>query len=244
MTEKPLLYVANWKMQLPYTKAVEFARDNKHNFINLAKQSNAALVLCPSFDALSSIATLFNDNTILIGAQNCAPYPVGAYTGEVSVQSLQEIGCRYCIVGHSERRTYFHETDELIAQKIKLLQAHNIAPIVCIGETKEQHAKKEIHAVLRAQLEAVEPFEHIIIAYEPVWAIGTGIPATTSYIQEIFDWIAQECEKHIGAHYTLLYGGSVNGENAKELKAISGLGGFLIGNASLDFQKFQNIVLS
>lgn len=305
MKEKSLLYVANWKMQLSYTQAVTFARDNKNNFTHLAKQPKTTIVLCPSFDALSSIAPLFKETAIEIGAQNCAPYSVGAYTGEVAAQSLQEIGCTYCIVGHSERRTYFNEDDTLIAQKVRPLLENSITPIVCIGETKEQYEKKETYSVLRVQLEAVmnayrsypfdklranglrtefafspesievvrsnrnknkfvaetgtkaknehlypvrgepvEPFNHIVIAYEPIWAIGTGIPATPSYIQEIIAWIAQECDKNISSNYTILYGGSVNGDNTKELKTILGLGGFLIGNASLDFQKFQNIVLS
>lgn len=246
MNSKSLLYVANWKMQLSYAKSIDFARNNKNSFLEFSKTNT--IVLCPSFDALASITQLFKNTAIKIGAQNCAPYPLGPYTGEVAAESLHELGCTYCIVGHSERRTYFHETDSLIGQKTKLLLENNIMPIVCIGETKEQHEKKETHTVLRTQLEALSHVnktdKKIIIAYEPIWAIGTGIAAHPSYIQEIFNWLTQECTRSLGADYQLLYGGSVNEANAKEIKNISGINGFLIGNASLDFQKFQNIVLS
>lgn len=204
--------------------------------------------MCPSFDALAPITQLFKASNVYVGAQNCAAHQKGAYTGEICPQSIRECGAHYCIVGHSERRQHFGETNEVVAQKMELLLQNNVIPIVCIGETGQEYTDKKTYNILQKQLLAIfnsAKNKKIYIAYEPLWAIGTGIAAKSDYLQNIFTWLQTYCSKVLCSDgYKLLYGGSVNDNNAQDLKKITCLDGFLIGGASLDFQKFQNIVVS
>lgn len=231
---------------MSYGKSLDFCHMYKNQIIALAQ--NATIILCPSFLALAPITEIFKNTAISIGAQNCSEYEAGSYTGEVSSQSLAEIGIRYCIVGHSERRILFGETTNAITKKTNLLFQHNIMPIICIGETKDQFENKGTCTVLNEQLKPIlesipTNTQSIIIAYEPVWSIGTGIVPEITYLEEVFSWITK-----IAHHYAphcrvqLLYGGSVNEKNSTQLKNIPHINGFLIGGASTDFEKFSLII--
>lgn len=245
----PFLYVANWKMNLPYNQAVAWSK----NLPELTKfvDSEKKIVLCPSFDALYQIAQAVKESPIAIGAQNCSRHHAGAYTGEVAAQSLADLGCTYCIVGHSERRQQYNETDIEVAAKVERLLEVDIQPIICIGETKEQYQALETKHVLEKQLDFIMDVlnqmsnlrPQICIAYEPIWSIGTGLVADPDYLTDIFVWLDQlikdECPD---TQAQLLYGGSVTPENAAHLRSIAVIQGFLIGGASIDFQKLKNIV--
>ncbi|MGB8367351.1 MAG: triose-phosphate isomerase [Candidatus Babeliales bacterium] len=238
------IFVANWKMMMSRTKALTFCNDNRAAFAELSQSSQ--LVICPSFPMLASLVKIFEKTKIAIGAQNCSQYKEGAYTGDVSSKMLAEIGCRYCIVGHSERRYYFGETNKEIAEKIKQLFACNIQPIVCVGETKQEYENKKTLQVLAQQLDPICQIMNrenpIIIAYEPVWSIGTGIIPDQYYLSTIFSWLFDYMQQ-IPSHTLFLYGGSVNANNVALIKKIPHVSGFLIGSASTDFQKFEKIVL-
>lgn len=243
------LYIANWKMQLSYNQAIQVCKDHFNDLAHLS--TKRTIVLCPSFDALAPLAELFKKRNIHLGAQTCATQIKGAFTGQVSAQSLQELGCTYCIVGHSEQRQHCNQSNELIAQKVITLLHHNIKPIVCIGEHKNDHETQTTFATLEKQLTPIfnaitqlPTKDHTIcIAYEPIWSIGTGVIPEHDYLQEAFDWLAQQCNNRIPhTQVKLLYGGSVNENNSTALKKITGINGFLIGSASTDFKKFEKIV--
>jgi triosephosphate isomerase len=249
MSASDFLYVANWKMNFSCTQACAFIIDHYKDLVTLGQHH--AVVVCPSYEALYPIAHHINKTPIKLGAQNCSMHHAGAYTGDVCAESLREIGCTYCIVGHSEQRHYRHITDREVAAQAERLMTHQITPIICIGETKEQYETQETRRVLLQQLNLVTDVLNqynqarptVCIAYEPVWSIGTGNVAQPSYLQDIFGWLHDTCsELTTDVTYRFLYGGSINEENAAQLKAINHVGGFLIGNASLDFKKFKNIV--
>jgi len=246
------IVVGNWKMQLPFDDAYLWVKQNHDKLIEMADSVDAQIVLCPSFDALSAIAHLLADGPVALGAQDCSAFRFGAYTGQVSATSLAQIGCHYCIIGHSERRQYNHETDQEIADKMERLFKQGITPIACIGETKQAYEDKKTEEALTAQLKPLFariktlPYSQmpIIIAYEPIWSIGTGIIPEQNYLETIFHWLNQQCTAHLPKKqpYALLYGGSVNDENIQVIKQTPGLSGLLIGSASIDFQKLNNIV--
>ncbi len=251
------LFVANWKMNIHFSKAINFVKDNTAKLRTLGESNENKLILCPSFIALSSMITPLSKTNVGIGAQNCSQHKQGAFTGEVSAQSLAELGCQYCIVGHSERRIYFGETNEMVAEKVARLCEHNIQPIICIGETKKEFENKQVYEVLTSQLapilkvlkttrhDQVKKYEQLIIAYEPIWSIGTGIIPESTYLEQVFIWLGEHIKKHLpDTKLQLLYGGSVNEDNIADLKQILYINGFLIGGASTDFQKLKKIVLS
>jgi len=188
------LYVANWKMNLSFDESINFCTNN-NNVLQQPSNSAAKIIICPSFIALAPLATLLKNSPIAIGAQNCSEYASGAYTGEVSALSLAEIGVTHCIVGHSERRMYYDETTEKIINKIKLLYANNIIPIICIGETHKDFLSNQTFTTLTQQLDPIlktlpkDRQKHIIIAYEPVWSIGTGLIPTQEQLTKVFTWI-------------------------------------------------------
>ncbi len=244
------LFVGNWKMNMHFKKAINFVKYNIDELTSLGSNKNKSIILCPSFVALPGLIDLLQKTNISIGAQNCSQHNKGAYTGEVSAQSLAELGCQYCIVGHSEQRKYFTETNEMVAQKVAQLCEHNIQPIICIGETKEEFESKQVYEILAKQLtpvlKALKTFKtlSIIIAYEPVWSIGTGIIPEYYYLEQVFSWLTKHIKKQLpDAKLQLLYGGSVNEHNITDLKQILHINGFLIGGASTDFQKLKKIVL-
>jgi triosephosphate isomerase len=242
-------YVANWKMNLTFNQSINFCTTNHTSLQQLAK--TAEIVLCPSYDAIAPIAEIFKHTSITIGAQNCSEHALGAYTGEVSALSLAEIGIQYCIVGHSERRIQHNETTEKIIQKIYLLYAANITPILCIGETHEDFINSKTCNVLTEQLKPVcdairqqeEKNKKIIIAYEPIFSIGTGIIPEQQHLISVFAWLTDIVHTQLPDYdIQLLYGGSVNPNNITELKQIPPINGFLIGGASTDSEQFKKII--
>ncbi len=244
------LFVANWKMQKSFDTSLAFAHTHTQDLKTLAQHQRHQIVLCPSFPALFSFTQFFSKTNISIGAQTVSRHNKGAYTGQVSAQSLAEVGCTYCIIGHSETRKYQHESNVDIEQKCKELLKHNITPIICVGESKEQFEQKQTFDVLREQLKLI--FKAIVehnqnvgqyaIAYEPIWAIGTSIIPEVAYLEEVFAWLHKQCAQYTKAQFSLLYGGSVNAQNAHDILNIAHVNGLLIGGASLDFDSFNAIV--
>ncbi|HSC25570.1 MAG TPA: triose-phosphate isomerase [Candidatus Babeliales bacterium] len=245
------IYIANWKMNLSFTQSIDFCEDN---FILLQELSNnATVVLCPSFVALASLATKLKNSSIAIGAQNCSEYETGAYTGEVSALSLAQVGTAYCIVGHSEQRMYHNETTEKIIKKIKLLYHYNINPVLCIGETYDDLINNQTHTVLANQLTPIliaiaqekNDKKNIIVAYEPLWSIGTGMIPEPQQLVTIFAYLAQLIPTILPDYSVqLLYGGSVQKNNSVTLKKNPYINGFLIGNASINFKEFSAIIIN
>ncbi|MEX0940316.1 MAG: triose-phosphate isomerase [Candidatus Babeliales bacterium] len=248
--KKQFSVVCNWKMYFPLNTSIEWIIKHFSELIDLQSKTNQLLIICPSFDALYPIAQHIKNSPIRLGAQNCSTHDSGAYTGEVSAKSLAQIGCNFCIIGHSERRQYFKETNEEITQKISRLFSQAITPILCIGETKNEYENKATQQVLDQQLSKIplilkENDQSLYIAYEPIWAIGTGKIANISYLTTIFDYLQQKISQYPNKkNIRLLYGGSIKGESTSSLLKISNLNGFLIGNASTDFQELKKIVLS
>ncbi len=209
---------------------------------------NTLVVVCPPFPFLEMSTDYSNDSYFLVGAQDVSAEESGAFTGEISAAMLKSIELDYCIVGHSERRAYHHETDALIAKKVNQLLKHEIKPIVCCGEVlEEREAGKQFDVVKRQITDGLfhltaEEFKNIVIAYEPVWAIGTGKTATPDQAQEIHAYIrgliAEKYGKDVAEETSILYGGSCKPGNAKELFAKPDVDGGLIGGASLKAEDF------
>lgn len=238
----------NWKMNMLPNEAMAFIE----GLAPLVKNSEAEVVLCvPYTDLFYSLLTA-QDTNIKIGAQNMHWEESGAYTGEVSGKMLKSIGVEYVIIGHSERRQYFNETDETVNKKIKSAFANELKPIVCVGETLEQRETGKAEEIVTNQtkiaLEGLteEQVENTIIAYEPIWAIGTGKTATAedanNSIKAIRNEIAKNYGQNIADKVIIQYGGSVKASNAKELFSTSDIDGGLVGGASLKVEEFANIV--
>lgn len=246
------IFVANWKMQKSYNQAINWCIKNNKELAELSHIKN--IIICPSFESITKVQTLLNKN-INIGAQDCSAFEKGAYTGQVSAISLREIGINYCLIGHSETKINITNTDNLnnsISEKYFLLIKNNIKPIICIGETQEEREKNITYDILKHQIDMIInkikkeeiKINELIIAYEPIWAIGTGkVPKpeelnnTLIGIKKYINSILSDIE------LTILYGGSINLDNIEEFKNIGILNGFLLGNSSLDFQLFKKIVL-
>ena len=242
------IIAGNWKMNKLPNEAIAFIEE----LAPLVKNSENEVVLCvPYTDLFYALLTAQGTN-IKIGAQNMHFEESGAYTGEVSAEMLKSIGVEYVIIGHSERREYFNETDETVNKKLKKALTVGLKPIVCIGEKLEQReqgmAKDIVTTQIRLALEGLSPenVEKTIIAYEPIWAIGTGKTATKEDANETIKWIREEIEKIYGndvANCVIIqYGGSVKSENAKDLFTMPDIDGGLVGGASLDPQEFSKIV--
>ena len=215
---------------------------------------NTLMILCPPFPYLEMVSDYSNDSYFMVGAQNVNDNEKGAYTGEVSAEMLSSMDIEYCIVGHSERRAYYGETDAMIAKKVDQLLKHEIRPIVCCGEVLEERgAGKQFDGGKRQITEGLvhlsaEQFKELVIAYEPVWAIGTGKTATPEQAQEIHAFIrktiADKYGKEMADEISILYGGSCKPSNAKELFANPDVDGGLIGGAALQAEDFVNIALA
>jgi triosephosphate isomerase len=238
----------NWKMNMLPSEAIEFIE----GIAPLVKNSEAEIILCvPYTDLFYSLLTAQNTN-IKIGAQNMHWEESGAYTGEVSGEMLKCIGVEYVIIGHSERRQYFNETDETVNKKVKAALRNDLKPIVCVGETLEQREAGKTEEVITSQtklaLEGLteEQVQNTIIAYEPIWAIGTGKTATAedanNSIKDIRNEIRKNYGQNIAENVIIQYGGSVKASNAKELFSTSDIDGGLVGGASLKVEEFANIV--
>lgn len=245
---KPFLYIANWKMRKTFDQTKSFIADFGSDLAALAAKPGIEIVIAPSFVCLHySFAQL--DPAIGIAAQDCSTHSSGAYTGQVDAISLKQVGCRYGLVGHSEARSYGYQSDALVADKMEQLLQAGITPIVCIGETEADYKSNQTHAVLARQLAPLakilaaqkNPVD-IVIAYEPIWSIGTGLIADLVYLNDVFDFLTTWATHQNLKRTRIVYGGSVDESNAAVFKTIRHCDGFLIGSASLDFQKFQNIV--
>ena len=240
----------NWKMNMtssevaPYLDVFGLETD---------KVSNVDIAIIPPFTALAKASEILGGTQkIRLGAQNMSPEAKGAYTGEISATMLRDLFVRYVLVGHSERRRLFGETDELVHRKVVTALASELRPILCIGETLEERQAGQEKAVLEAQLRGAltgltsEQLEEIVIAYEPVWAIGTGLTATPAQAQEahqfIRDYLTKVSGPEIATKTRILYGGSVTADNARELLFQPDIDGALVGGASLDPRSFAEIV--
>ena len=240
----------NWKMNMLPNEAISFIEQ----IIPLVKDTNNEVILCvPYTDLFYSLLTAQNTN-IKIGAQNMHWEEKGAYTGEISGQMLKSIGVEYVIIGHSERRQYFAETDETVNKKVKSALANELKPIICVGETLEQREQGKAEEVITTQtvlaLEGInkEQMANIVLAYEPIWAIGTGKTATSEDANNSIKWVRNKVEelygKEVADQVIILYGGSVKAENAKELFSTTDIDGGLVGGASLKVDEFSKIVLA
>ena len=207
------------------------------------KTPNCDVIIGTPFTHLASVVAAIDTNKIGVAAENCADKEKGAFTGEVSAAMVASTGAKYVILGHSERRAYYHETPEILKTKVELALANGLTPIFCIGEVLEEREAGKHFEVVDAQIEgslfglSAEDFGKIILAYEPVWAIGTGKTATADQAEEIHEY-----GKEIAENCTILYGGSCNAGNAKELFAKPNVDGGLIGGASLSVDKFMPII--
>lgn len=244
MIRQPLV-VANWKMHGSRQTVVELINGVVSGATHF---SNTEVVICPPIVFLMQAADLVKSSPLKIGAQNVNAHSEGAYTGETSPSMLRDAGCQYVIVGHSERRTLYKETDEEVAAKCAAVIENNMTPIVCVGETLEERENNQMENVIHRQLKAVfamtKQIEKCVIAYEPVWAIGTGKTATTQQAQAVHQLIRSrlcDINNAAGKKVRILYGGSVKAGNASELFAMPDIDGGLIGGASLIADEFVAI---
>jgi len=244
------IVAGNWKMNKNLQEGVELAKELNEALKN--KTVNCDVVIGTPFIHLASVVNSVDTTRIGVAAQNCADKESGAYTGEVSAAMVASTGAKYVILGHSERRAYYHETPELLKEKVKLALANGLTPIFCIGEVLEEREANKHFEVVKSQVEeslfelSPEDFSKIVLAYEPVWAIGTGKTATADQAQEIHAFIrktlAGQYGHEIADNTSILYGGSCNAGNAKELFSNPDVDGGLIGGASLGVDKFMPII--
>ncbi len=242
------IVAGNWKMNKNLQEGVALAAELKEKVNN----PNCDVIIGTPFIHLATVAELVKGSPIAVAAENCADHASGAYTGEVSAEMVASTGATYCIIGHSERRTYYGETYEILREKVQLALANNLRPIFCIGEVKEEREANRQNEVVKAQLEgsvfnlSAEDFGKLVIAYEPVWAIGTGLTATPEQAQEIHAYIrsliAEKYGKEVADNISILYGGSCNAKNAAGLFANPDIDGGLIGGASLKADDFCAII--
>ena len=245
---KPLI-AGNWKMYKTSAEAVETARQ----LVDLtADVEDVDIMIAPTFTALEALSRVFSDSRVSLGAQNLYWESEGAYTGEISAQMLVAAGCRYVIIGHSERRQYFAETDATVNKRIKAALDADLIPVLCVGETEQERDAGQTFSVLDKQIKMgldkhfANDLESLVIAYEPVWAIGTGKTATKEQAQEAHLHIRTLLEKAYANNFSdtvrILYGGSVKPENISELMAMPDIDGALVGGASLDADSFSQII--
>ena len=246
------IVAGNWKMNLTFDAANELLDELMAELEKVELPRDEQVIVCPPFPYLEMASDFANDSYFLVGAQNVADQERGAYTGEVSAEMLESLEMDYCIVGHSERRAYYGETDATVASKVNLLHAHDVTPIVCVGEVLEEREAGRQLEVVKRQVEQglfhldAEGICKVVIAYEPVWAIGTGRTATPGQAQEIHAYIrsllAAKYSAEVADEVSILYGGSCKPSNAKELFACPDIDGGLIGGASLKAQDFMGII--
>ena len=244
------IVAGNWKMNKNLQEGIELAKGL--NEALAADKPNCEVVICTPFIHLAKVSDIINHDVIKLGAENCADKASGAYTGEVSAEMVKSTGAEYVILGHSERREYYNETPEILKEKVDLALANGLKILFCIGESLEQREANEQNAVVKAELEGsvfhltAEQFSNIVIAYEPIWAIGTGKTATADQAEEIHAYIrsvvAEKYGAEVAANTSILYGGSCKASNAPELFAKPDIDGGLIGGASLKVDDFKGII--
>lgn len=245
--EKPFI-AGNWKMHKTIPEAVEMVKALKEESPQL---TDAELVVIPPYTMLSEVKKVIEGSTVQLGAQNIFWEEKGAFTGEISPQMLKDAGCQYVTIGHSERRQYFGETNETVNKKIKAALAHELTPIMCIGESLEEREKgntmDKVETQINSGLEGLgkDEIRRIVIAYEPIWAIGTGVTATPSQAEEVHSFIREKLtEKYgneIASYAIILYGGSVKPANTYSILKENNINGALVGGASLEADSFIQI---
>jgi len=245
---KPLI-AGNWKMYKTPDEAAETAQQLVRG---VGSVSDADIMIAPTFIALAAVYAAIKNSPVALGAQNLYWQDEGAYTGEISAPMLKSVGCRYCIIGHSERRQYFAETDATVNKKIKAAIKAGLQPIFCVGETEKERESGQTLSILDKQIKkgleglVLEQLDPLIIAYEPVWAIGTGKTATDDQAQEVHQFIRSLVKNNFGQALSdsvrILYGGSVKPNNIASLMAMPDIDGALVGGASLNAESFRKIV--
>jgi triosephosphate isomerase len=247
--ERKLIIAGNWKMNKTVAEALDLVNGLKRDLGNVKEVD---IVVCPPFTALSEVSKAILDSNIRLGAQNVSENNYGAFTGEIAAGMLREFSVRYVILGHSERRQYQKESSALIALKAKAAHAASLKPIICIGETLEEREAGRMESVLTEQLQGSlagltpEQMDESIVAYEPVWAIGTGKTASAQQAQQAHAFIRAQLQKlyspAVAKHVRIQYGGSVKPGNARELMSLPDVDGALVGGASLEERGFADIV--
>ncbi|MCQ2345793.1 MAG: triose-phosphate isomerase [Paludibacteraceae bacterium] len=242
------MVAGNWKMNKNLQEGVALATELKNNVTN----PQCAVVIATPFIHLTEMARLLKGSPIAVAAENCADHASGAYTGEVSAEMVASTGATYCIIGHSERRLYYHETPDILREKVRLALDNGLRVIFCIGEVREEREANCQNEVVRSQMEgslfdlSEENFRKITLAYEPVWAIGTGLTATPDQAEQMHAFIrstvAERYGQAVADDTTILYGGSCNAKNAAELFSNPDVDGGLIGGASLKAPDFMTII--
>ena len=244
------IVAGNWKMNTLPAEGVELAKGVAAGRKDVC--DCVTLIVCPPFTHLSSVIESLKGSNVEVGAQDCATEAKGAYTGEVAASMIAALGCKYVILGHSERRQYYGETSATLNKKMAEAYANNLTPIYCVGENLDEREAERHFDVVKAQIEEVvfnlseEQFRNLVIAYEPVWAIGTGKTATAEQAQEIHAYIrstiAEKYGNEVAENTSILYGGSCKPSNAKELFANPNVDGGLIGGAALKVADFKGII--
>ncbi len=248
------IVAGNWKMNLTLEEAITLSKELIQAEM-AASPKHVQLILCPPFPFLSGVlSTIDGSKGFALGAQNCATEASGAFTGEVAAKMLKSVGASYVILGHSERRAMYHESDEVIVKKLNQVLSNGLQPIFCCGETLAERESNKHFEIIKNQLSNAlfqlnqTEFEKVIIAYEPVWAIGTGVTASAAQAQEMHQFIRSVLAEKFGTaaaeNCSLLYGGSCNAANAKELFSNADVDGGLIGGASLKAKDFLTIANS
>ena len=247
--ERKLIIAGNWKMNKTVAEALDLVRGLK---IELTNVKEVDIVVCPPFTALGEVSKAILDSNLRLGAQNMSENNVGAYTGEIAAVMLKEFSVRYVILGHSERRQYQKESDALIARKAAAVHAASLKPIVCVGETLAEREAGQTQQVLETQVRGSlagltkDQMSETVVAYEPVWAIGTGKTATTAQAQEAHAFIrgvlGKMFDEAVARRVRIQYGGSVKPSNARELMSQTDVDGALVGGASLEARSFADII--
>lgn len=244
------IVAGNWKMNMTLDEGLNFAKSIDQYFRE-KKSTAAEVILCTPFIHLAGISGLLKGSSVALGAQNCASEPSGAYTGEVSALMVKSTGASYVIIGHSERRSYYHEDDKLLNKKTILALNAGLKVIFCCGEVKEEREEGKHLIIVKRQLEeglftlSPDEMKNVVIAYEPVWAIGTGLTATPEQAQEMHQYIRglvrEKYGKECAGDLSILYGGSCKPSNAREIFSKPDVDGGLIGGASLKKEDFTAI---
>lgn len=243
------IVAGNWKMNTTLDEGVELA--NNVNTLLQGKKANCDVIVCVPFTHLTSVNAVLDPALVKLGAENCSEHAKGAYTGEVSASMVKSTGAEYVILGHSERRQYFGENNAQLLAKTRLALENGLRPIFCVGEVLEERENGTYNEVVKSQVEALfdlsaEDFGQIVVAYEPVWAIGTGKTATADQAQDMHAHIraviAEKYGKEVADNTSILYGGSCKPGNAKELFAKADVDGGLIGGAALKAEDFMGII--
>jgi triosephosphate isomerase (TIM) len=252
-TMRKKLIAGNWKMNLTIAESAKLAND-LHAKIQAAALTTAEVVIAPTFIALNKVADLLKGSTISVAAQDLFWEDAGAYTGQVAAPMIKDAGAKYVIIGHSERRQYFYETNESVNKKIFAALKHQLVPIVCVGETLAERETNKVEEVIATQLQGglknvtANDMQNMVIAYEPIWAIGTGKTATPEQAEEVHAMIRAVLSELFGVDTSqqtkILYGGSVKASNSKELLSRPNIDGALVGGASLKADEFVGIIQS